>query len=302
MLSLLLKVSFETNKDEVDKKQFGRLSFKDELKPVSAQMLTERIENEFFQVLDKNILVNDLCMLPDNKILAASCNQHKMILYDKNFEIIKEIDKIDDKVFSPLSLATDNDEKIYICDSFNQKILMTDLHFNLIGQYGRYGKNEEESVRYPNGMCYYEHVLYISDRGNNRILKLTNYLKHLKSFSIDFQASTIRILNDLACIKSVDRNSLFFYDLSYLPYFNFKYEYEEHKGTISIINSKFYEFNSKKRKIHCFDKNGTLEESFNIRQFKHDLELGIGASFYQLDKKIVLNCPEDRKIIGFDFL
>ena len=86
--------------------------FKDELKPVSAQMLTERIENEFFQVLDKNILVNDLCMLPDNKILAASCNQHKMILYDKNFEIIKEIDKIDDKVFSPLSLATDNDEKI----------------------------------------------------------------------------------------------------------------------------------------------------------------------------------------------
>ncbi len=264
--------------------------------------MSESLENEHFQVLDKNIRVNDLCLLPGDKILAACCNQHKMILYNKDFDTIKSIDKLNEKIFSPLSLASnDYDERIYICDSFNQKILMTDLDFNVIGEYGSYG-NEEENVRYPNGIFCYKHHLYISDRGNNRIVKITNYLKHLQSFKVDFQPSKIIISNDLACIKSVNTNSLYFYDLSYPPYFNFKFQYEEHNGTISIMNSKFYEFHSKKRKIHCFDINGVLETSLNIKPFKHELEFGAGATFYQLDKSIVFNCPEDNQIIGFHFL
>ena len=174
---------------------------------------------------------------------------------------------------------------------------MTDFDFDLVGQFGSYG-NERDNVRYPNGMCYYEHTLYVSDRGNNRIVKLTNYLKHLKSFPVDFQPSTIRILNDLACVKSMNTKTIYFYDLSF---FNIKCKYDEHYGTISVINAKFYEFNCKKGKIHCYDINGDLEESCNIRPFKHDLQLGLDASIYQLGKHIIMNCPADKFLISFDF-
>ena len=220
-----------------------------------------------------------------------------MILYNKKFEIIKIIDKIDDKRFSPLSLTTDND-RIFICDSFNQKILMTDLDLNLIRQYGEYG-NEEDKVKYPNGLCYYKHALYISDRANSRIVKLTNYLKYLTSFSVDFQPSVIKIVNDIACIKSANTNSIHFYDLLYPPYFNFKCQYDEHYGTISILNSKFYEFNNKNGKLYCFNKNGELEESLILKTYKYELRPDNEAVFYEVAENLIMNCPADKMIIRF---
>jgi hypothetical protein len=240
MVTLFFKVSFEPGEVDLNKSFIGKIDYKIQSKIISAKMLSERLQSEKYKILDKNIEINDLCMLPNNEILIASCNKRQLTLYNKKFEIIKNINKINDELFSPLSLATDNINRIYICDSFNQQILMTDLDFNLIGKFnGRYG-NTVDKLRYPQSIFYYENNLYISDRANNRIIKLTKYLKYQTSFTVDFQPSTIKISNDIACIKSANTNSIHFYDLTYPPYFNFKCQFDEHFGTISVINSLFF--------------------------------------------------------------
>jgi tricorn protease-like protein len=99
-------------------------------------IVAELLKNGEKRVYDLDSMPYDICS-KDDQIIISHSNDKCLKIYDKDLNFIKRVDRINGEVFKPLTvLANLDDEKFYICDNHNHRILITDLDLNFIKSVG----------------------------------------------------------------------------------------------------------------------------------------------------------------------
>ena len=227
----------------------------------------------------------DLCPIYNDYLLTANYFQSSLSLYDKNFELIRVLDAIDNLSFKSLSIATnDQINRLYISDFFNNRVIMTNYEFQLVSVFGEYGKNFRQ-FNGPSGICCYEESVFICDYYNERVQQLTSTLKYENTFILYLTPFYIKISDSIAAIKSDDEDLLFFYQL---PHFSLRSKYEQSAGAIFLFDQKFYQFDYLSLKIVCYDENGDLNEEFKINEYE-DVDFDDWTCVVQIKERIVIS-------------
>lgn len=121
---------------------------------------------------------NGLCCLENDQLLMTSFDENKLLIADKIFDvntrIIKEVSQIKFFTFNgPFGITLDKAGNIFICDSMNDRVLVTDTDFarirTVIGKTGA-GPGEFDG---PCDVCFFDNSLYVLDTGNKRIQEMS---------------------------------------------------------------------------------------------------------------------------------
>lgn len=199
---------------------------------------------------------SDIIVLPNNNLITIDVS---IKLYDREFNFIREIKKINGKIFlSRVATINQVDRCLYILDFKNHKILMVDFDFKLVKSIDVIGKGVESA----RGICFKNNKLFVSDYENKSIKIYTNDLIFSKSFGLGYRPFNIKASNKMLCVESRAHsvgNGIYFYhieDLSFYGKYDFGYFF------LHEINSQFYL--SQENKIHCFDEEGKLNRVINL--------------------------------------
>ena len=229
--------------------------------------LLSRIRKESQKIYELDFNPCNSCELGDDYIVCCDNNNKRLVVFDKSFNFLKAIDRINSQQFVTLGITTNNIDRVFVSDYQNSKVYSTDFNFRYINSFGGDALgNETNSLSHPYDLFYYNESLYICDCRNQRIVKVNNDLKFEESYNLGYQPWQIKITNSNACVRA-NNSVLYFYDL---PIFSLRYKYTDHDGPVCVYNSYFYEFSEKHKKIFCFDWNGKLDDSV-------DLNLGVDA-------------------------
>ena len=194
-------------------------------------------------------------ILPNANIAITSSKSNVLKIYDSDFTLVKTIDKINNKTFSPRYLISNCKSSIYLTDGLNSQIIQTDLDFNFIKQFGSKGSSNQQ-LDNPCGIEFYENSVYVCDKENKRIQKLSEDLVFQESYPLNFKPENIKITKNVACIRSAVSGYLS--SLYQLNPFSFKTRMGTRDSEIYSINSWFYVFNELDERIECYDINGNL--------------------------------------------
>lgn len=250
-----------------------------------------RIKVGKYKAISTKVRPTDICLLSNGYLLAANCKDCNLTVYDANIKAVRTVDKINYQPFRPVSVACQND-KIYICDIANHRVIRTDLEFRRNGLFGSQGF-AMNNLNHPHGLCIYKNFVYVCDSYNNRIQKLTSRLYFEQSIILDYEPWQIKIANDIACIRALNVASIFFYDLKT---FTMKYEFNGHNGVIGDINGCFYEYYTQNNTIYFYDNKGELYEEIITDGFatnKNDVFGGITVFM----GKVALSFEDSKKLI-----
>ena len=198
---------------------------------------------------------NDVIALPKNQMLASCFGKKCLILYDQDIKQIRVISSINGKEFDPIKATCNFEEKkLYIVDFENDKVLMTDLEFNLIKSFGSSG-SEDNQIQAPFDLCLINNNLYLSDTGNKRIKIFSTDLELLNSLKVNFEPLQIKGLNSIFAVQTEPQ--IYFYKLSDLSFIR---QYDNNFSVISSINSNIYGLNCTTKKLYCYDDKANLIE------------------------------------------
>ena len=75
--------------------------------------------------------------------------------------------------------TTNHKDKIYVSNSEENRVIVTDLELNMIKIIGTHGKSNDQ-FDHPRGVSYYKSYIYICDYGNIRI-QILNDIKLLEN-------------------------------------------------------------------------------------------------------------------------
>ena len=232
-----------------------------------------------------------LCALSNGNLL--SCNNESLAILDKNFKIIKTITKIDAYSIFCLYATTNHKNRIFFSNSEENQVVITDLELNKIKIIGTYGRSAEQ-FNHPRGLTYYKNLIYICDNGNKRLQKVKDETYEFdRPIELDYCPVQIKLANDTVLVGSLF--SLYFYNLND---FSLLHKYEGHNGTISEINSIFYEYFPFNKKFYCFSKNAELVEEIQTDGFNNEHN---GSLAYFKDS-FVLPSTDSKKLIIIDRL
>jgi hypothetical protein len=246
------------------------------------------IENEIdFKSIEINKSPFDVCQLPDKKILCADCDGKRLILYDKNFKLIKTIKKINRIAIQPTSIAINQENQVYISDVANHRIIMTDLNFYLIKSVGFRG-DSIDGFCCPFSICYKNHNLYICDTFNHRIQIYSYDLKFIESIKLSIQPFSIQVSDSIICI-----NCKYFYNVNTLA---LDHEHENYFNKVSEINSCFYSYDCILGRIYCFNQKGSLSWVIDKPEFKNLIPNG---KFFIFGRFLILTSYTTRTFLKF---
>jgi hypothetical protein len=246
--------------ENLSEKTIGKIIYPDLIKN-NHQETMDKIKNANFATVDMHALVYDICVLPNNCFL--SLNFDSISVVDEKFNIIKTIQKIDDKpISSPGSALNMEKNCIYVSNRSGHCVYMLDIDLNMIKSFGSEGK-DKNSFKYPHGICFNDDYLYVCDYSNFRIQIFNSDLEYGDSIKLSVAPLTIQISGTSIGIVGHD-NSVHFYDKSTKA---LKKQHNQNcYGRISEINSLFYVITKSSFKmLYCFDADGNLlsEESIN---------------------------------------
>ena len=226
----------------------------------------------------------DVCVLPGSKILCADCDAKLLVLYDKDYSLLKVIKKINRKIIQPTSLALNEESRhLYIAEVAHHQILMTDLNFSLIKSIGCRGDSIDNFCA-PFSICYKHRYLYVCDTFNQRIKIYTHDLKFVESINLSFQPFSIQISDSSICV-----NCKYFYDIINLDIVN---EYEHDFQKVSEINSCFYACDFKLNTLFCFDKRGKQIWQMHKRSF---IDIIPNGKLFLLDNNLIVTSYTHKK-------
>ncbi len=226
---------------------------------------------------------------PSNgNLVIASLESKALKIYDKEFKLIKTIDKINNQTFSPLYLTSNGKNSIYITNYIENQIIQTDLDFNFIKQFGGKGSTNQQ-LDYPRGITFHENSIYVCDVNNNRIQKLSEDLIYQESYPLNFKPRNIKIIINVACIRSFDEPIISLYQLN--P-FSFKCEISNCNCEIYSIHSWFYVSNIFDKRIECYDINGNLV-GYKVLENVYE-EAEIYYSFGYFNNKFIIGNRESK--------
>jgi hypothetical protein len=178
-----------------------------------------------------------IALLNNNEIIITDCRNNCFIIYDKDLNFIRKVDKINREIFSSSTILANFDEKkFYICEYINDRILITDLDLNFIKSVGSGGSRNCE-FDLPHDICFSNSKFYICDYLNKRIQVCSDFLT---SFKLKYFAWRVRSTNSTICVVPDSTHGIYFYDAYD---FHLIRNYNHTLGGISQINSMFNKFN-----------------------------------------------------------
>ena len=264
----------------------GKLYFE----PISFEDLLEIGEKRIY---DLDVSPNAILII-DDQIIVASIGYECLQIYDKQFNFVKIIDKINGETFSPNALASNLEDKIiFICDYVNSRILMVDFDFSFIKSAGSCASESYEFDNYPSDICYKNECLYICDASNERVKIFSKDLVFVKSIELGFEPNKIRASSSIICIECLYKGT-YFYNLND---FSLIRSYPHEGFRISQIDSCFYGFNNRAKIVYCYDDNGIFKEEINLTDINfYFTDCYLTDSFYKMDDSIFLMSYSEKMI------
>lgn len=221
--------------------------------------LEETIQNLKSRNYDSTFLKyypNDVCELPNSKLAVASFRSNAIYLYDKNFELYREVTKIGDQDFAAMSLTSDNNETIFISDHKNKRIIFTDLSFARVIQTLK--SSQSITISQPHGLCYYEPHLYICEHSNKTLYKYNVQSKDVSAHVMDANPWQVKVSDKLIAVQMRNQKIHLFDRESFTPLaVNSSLD---HGGSMLIINSVLLVSCLAKSKFFIYETDGTLRE------------------------------------------
>ena len=266
--------------------------------------MLKRIRSVKPKIIETDCTPYSLCILPNNHLLASDFNNNRLLVYDKNFILVRTITTINNILINAVSLETNQKDRIYIGNYSTNVLLSVDLNFKLMQTYGT---NISQSVVQPQtttlflpfDIKFYENFLFICDFNNKRILKLNLNLSIEASYHVTYQPWQIKILNDIACIRPSQLNLIYFYDIN--ASFSLKYKYDTlYNGPICTLDSRyFYQLNLSNKKFTCYDSTGRcLDEDQVVAMDDHsNIIFHSHASCILFDNQFILVATQKRFIL-----
>lgn len=240
----------------------------------------------------------DMCVLENDYILTANYFEANLTLFDRNFQIIRVIDAIDNFTFNSSSITINESlKRIFISDFKNNRLISCNYEFKFIAATnGDYGKNFRQ-LDGPSGICCKNNSIYLCDYNNERIQKLTVNLNFETSYAIYIKPFFIKILNTIAAIKSDDDSRVIY--LYNLNDFSICYKYDEYDtGCLFIFNSYLYQFDYLNMKICSFNELGELKECDEIEvDGLDDIDFDDWTCMVQLNDKLLISPGSSFKFI-----
>ena len=233
-----------------------------------------------------------MCPLSNGYLLSTNHENNKSLsVYDDCFSLVLTIDKVNQENIQSLFLATNSLDRIYMNDYTNHQVIKTDYEFNYIKSIGHYNDNR---FKYPCGLCYADKFLFVCDLYNKRIHKFDDNLEFIISFELNYMPWQIKIIEKVACIKPYSVQTLYFYNLETFESIS---KYEGHHGTLSVIDSCFYEYSSQNYIYYCFNKNGELKDQLQMGHLNQYLSEKNDGALVFFDKKLILASFSKKKFI-----
>ena len=211
--------------------------------------VNERLSSteESCNIIDLNEDPSDLCVLPNGNFVMTQFNSTNDILsvYDKNFNFIERIHKLNDEYIHAFSIVTNELDRIYINNL--DKIISTDLEFNYLFEFNS-KENQLNTLCY---MLFNNESLYICDCNDKCIIIFNSDLKLQTKRYLDIKPVQMQILNSVSCIvPNPDDPFLYFYDL-----INFTLKLKVDRcSNIIVHENKFFGINGTIIKV--FDNRG----------------------------------------------
>ena len=221
--------------------------------------------------------------------------QRNLSLHNTDLSLLKTIEKIEYRSIQPRYLATDGQNKIFISQSDQHKVTVTDLDFRMIKEIGCKGDGYHQ-FNYPLGICFHDGFIYVCDGENKRIQKFTDNLVHKETFQLDFKPLSLRVINNFACIRSNSEDFIYFYSLTPLRLIN-KLSIFGHSAIFST-QFWFYVFDSATKELCCYDIMGNKVDSFPI-DCQADISSKEKVSIEFSNNCVIISCRLAKKLILF---
>jgi hypothetical protein len=261
--------------------------------------IRDQIRSAQYIINDLEIRPFDSIILPNDLILFANRDDKKLTLCDENFRIIKTIDKIENRGFYPeaVAVAIDSPKRIYFTNRDSHEVIMTDLNVNKIKSFGSIGQLNDQ-FNDPCGIAYIEGLVYVCDSKNERIQILHSGLEFCKSVPLDYEPWLIKGSSNVVCIERNDGQGISFYNLK--DNFSLIQNYYHGWGKISNLNGSFYECCVKKKRIYCYDEEGSLIDEINVERFDNIISNSWDGYLFTFKTNLLMLCYNKRKIIQFN--
>lgn len=192
------------------------------------------------------------------------------------------IDQIDSHPLTPLSVATNGINSIYIAQE-TCEIIKTDFDFKLISIIG-------QQFAIPTKIIFYEGSLYVCDSYNFRLQELNEELILQESYALNFKPWKFNIIQNTACVRPIGETFVSFYNLK--PFY-FKAKVHDVSGDILAFKSWFYLFQNENSQFVCFDVNGLIVEDVVIKIKKC---IAFDAILYK-NENVIMAVTEEKKLI-----
>jgi hypothetical protein len=231
-----------------------------------------------------------LCTGNNGELFVSSQNSNTITLLDENFKALKSA--ITDS--KPKYLATNGHNSLYITLS-NDRVIKTDLNLKFLKGFGAKG-SENLHLNSPNGIAYYNNSVFICDYDNYRIQKLSEDLEYQETYPLNFKPWKIKIIKNIACIRSNSGDSNSFYNLN--PFF-FKTKLCRGNGDVLTHNSWFHEYKNSRKTLRCYDINGNLvDEKMIFIDGSTPLICNEYVTTY-FNERFLIGLTKERKLIAF---
>jgi hypothetical protein len=283
-------VIFKPSESLIQMNLVGNLSFNYRQEQLNTELI-ERLKSFKYEIANLNYSVSNLCVLPNGHLLAANCTAQNLILYDIDFNLIKTFSHFNNRSIFPLSLATNDKDRVYISDSNFHCIIMTDIDLNFLYEIGSLG-SEVDQFKYPCGIVCNRNLVYICDSQNNRLQVYNKSLVFQKSNVFNFSPFEIKCFNNFACIRDNDNKFIYFYDLCN---FELKFKHEGHNGAIFELNNIIYEYFHDNNIIYVYN-HCQIIESIKINLPLKEIKFNGFESICYFNGKFILATENSKKI------
>lgn len=262
-------------------------------------MILNTIKNSHFESfgkvksLNENLKPHTLCTLKDNYLLCS--NYNCVTVYNKQLELVKKVSKIDNKQIMSCDIESNFNDRIYMSNAFLHELIMCDTNFNKIKSIGSFGCKSTQ-FNLPTGLCFdkFSKCLYICDTNNKCIKKFDENLEFIKQYQLKESPYQIKVINNVACIRTGDYKRVLFYNLE--P-FELKRSYNN-SGTVSILDSHFYQFNINTAHLYCYNSEGMLVEHFDIEHVDKLISMNyFDGGFIKFNDEIIMSSYSNCKIL-----
>lgn len=310
----VLKMIFNASTFDITRNEIGNIVY-------NCQNIRTRLKSNIYDSisLKSNEQPCDLCTFNSHLVLANYKNLN-LTIYDKNYELVSLINKINGQIFQPINLkSSDKLELLFISDNLKHRILVLDKNYNFVNSIGSHGTLNNQFT-YPRGLAIDKNNLYICDYSNCAI-KTYEIIKneegefgfnYFKKYQLDFEPKQIEIFknyeenelineNMLACIRPSSKCCIYFYDLTMGHIYR---KYSNHNGTIFKLSNNFdgfiYEFWPKEYKFFCYNIQGEIVEQIYLDDYFnsiYNIEFNNWESLTFFNSKFVISCEDSKKLI-----